>query len=408
MRKKKKTKTKTKTKVKIMCPLIITIKAKTDFKDLAAFKKWAVAQLDLAIGEATSEIECRECRCGETCFRHGKVKMVWRTGCYVIRNSKEALTKVKDGIRKMSTTRNTRDVGGCAVSVTGSSAALDNVLVDGSVTFKPGKRYTLMEHIVTEERLCFGPERRVETRKGFRLPVMEGFEFLSLFAWRVKWTDWWYVSDLRTGLMTMSKECRTKTTAIRAAKGFLRAKGREETKIAFDANIKKYGDLLTDERGLITENPNKENDMRLTKTDDKFDGLEQTTKAAKSAVAKSVVAKPTVAKTVKAAKPKKATKIVKAAKPKRVTKTAKANDRSNLAPKSSEIKKIGAAKTVKAAKVVKAGKRVRKGMKRCSRCKAVKPLADYSLLTKSPDGKLGHCKACENVYQLKRRKAGKQ
>jgi hypothetical protein len=348
-----------------MYPPVVIIKADGDFRNLAAFKKWAVARLDAAIDESTSVRECYECGQGETCFKHGTVRLCWVTGRYTIKNNKEALTFLRDGVRKMRTS-----VDACIVRNYGAvgGQSLDDALLDGTVVFKSKKGSTPTDHVLSKERLRYGVAGTIEEHKGFRLLPIKGFEFLSLFAHGC--SGFWYVSDLHTGRRLMMDSCPSKSAAVRAIENCLRNTSRIKVKATFDKAIKKYhGDLLTNEKEKITktENPNKEKDMRLTKTDDKFDG------------------------------PAKVAKLKKATKPKKV-----------VGPLKSTLTKVGfeIAKPKKVVpKVAKkaALKATSKGKKRCSRCKKILPLTDFHKKTKSPDGKLGHCKICECTYQKRRR-----
>jgi hypothetical protein len=256
---------------------------------------------------------------------------------------------------------------------TGNTESLDDALLDGTVVFKPKKSSTPTDRVLSEERLRHDVTGVIEEHKGFKLPSIEGFEFLSPFAHGCP--GFWYVSDLHTGRKLIMNSCRTKDTAIRAVENCLRNTGRTKVKAAFDKAIKKYRcDLLADEKERIakTKNPNKEKDMRLTKTDDKFNGPAEAAKPKK--------------------KKKKATK-------KDVTSPKLMKNLKNL----KNLKTLDKKATRQIAKRTLSVKSAPKGKKRCSRCGKILPLTDFAKLIKSPDGKLGHCKVCECAYQKRRR-----
>jgi len=211
--------------------------------------------------------------------------------------------------------------------------------------------------------------------EGYHLPPMKGFGFLVPFVHRKLLSivdgsmqydnEAWNVSDLHTGC-GMSPIYHTRREAAEGIAGYLADKGRKIVRRDFNKMLKKFGDLLADKREPITETFNKEKDMKLTKTDDKFDDS--------TGVAKS----------------KKATsrKTVTSSKPTEHLKTLSEKAAKQIAKRTSTVKHAP------------------KGEKRCARCKKILPLTDFHKKTKSPDGKLSHCKVCECAYQKKRREAG--
>ncbi len=252
-------------------------------------------------------------------------------------------------------------------------------------------------------RMRHGNLMRVE---GYHIPSPKGFKFLTLFVHRELISlneqskdGQWNMTDLHTGA-AIDKENDTRQGAIDHIDIHLKKFGRRCIKEDFENIIAIHGDILADEKKK-TENIRKGETMRLTKTNDTFDNSTgiNAAKSPKAASKKSATKKSSTKTTKKVA-------IVKSAKktgPKKAVAKKSVPMNANKSTGCKPVSKKAVTRKAMTKKVVP--EKLPKGQKRCSRCKTVLKLDAFAKLMSAKDGKLSHCRTCEQSYQSKRRQA---